>query len=83
MNNLLLTIYYNTRQLRGKVKKHITGQGEAAGSGDSSSIRSLAAKDGIPRAPVIVNTSLNGMDTSKMSDVRSKSDGHERPNRPV
>ncbi len=32
-------------------------------------------KEGIPRAPVIVNSSLNGMDRSKMSDVRSKSDG--------
>jgi hypothetical protein len=28
--------------------------------------------------PTIVNSSLSGMDTSKVSEVQSDSDGHER-----
>ena len=37
--------------------------------------RALRPKEWIPRAPAIVNSSLSGMDTKRMSEVRSDSDG--------
>ena len=37
--------------------------------------RALRLKELIPRAPAIINSSLSGMTTNKMSKVRSDSDG--------
>ena len=43
--------------------------------------RALRPKEWIPRAPAIVKSSLSVMDTNRMSEVRTDSDGQACPNR--